>query len=571
MFSSFPILTRAYRTQWRNRQFFLLLLALTGFCALIFVWSYADSTVSISATRDINARLGEVGRNLWLLLAWLQTALSLLVPPALGAGTIARERERGLLDGLLMAPIEPARIVFEKWLGTLAPLLLLFLVLLPFNVIAISLQSQNARALFSVLGFQLLLMATSTAIGLACSAWARRAHLALRSAYGLIILWVLGSGGAAFLSGTSALGKLFPGYVAPFYIVLIGHTNPILGAYDLIMDDSPSAYWPGATIALASLLALCAWSATRALRKPLAQAPFIGDSRVKIVRKERVQNATQNASASQHFAVPVVGVLHFANPVLGREVRSKFRMRQPPVGVVVFEGILALLVAYFYVRTFWSALTDPTTRGIIFWGVTITGLIVTLMSCVIMGANGFSREHEGGTWESIRLSLLRPREIIAGKAVGIGLTCLLFSIPIWPLLLPCVKWNQAWQSRTGGDEIAISQLVAVAVVWVASAATATMWGLWWGRRTRKTSAASGLSLGTSALWFVGLPLVWLMGIDGNSDFLLMWFNPFGALTQTSSYFYGKATTLALPFLLFSLAICVMLVLLLARGMKREFG
>lgn len=104
MFSSFPILTRAYRTQWRKPA-----LLFTAICAHRTL--RADFRVELRrqhgfhhATRDINARLGEVGRDLWLLLAWLQTALALLVPPALGAGTLARERERGLLDGLLMAP-----------------------------------------------------------------------------------------------------------------------------------------------------------------------------------------------------------------------------------------------------------------------------------------------------------------------------------------------------------------------------------------------------------------------------------------------------------------------------------
>ena len=564
MLSSFPILTRAYRTQWRSPHLFVLLFALSGVCALILGLAYAFSAVAVG---DINALLQDVGHNLWMILAWLQIALALLVAPALSSGTIARERERGLLDGLQMAPLAPWRIVSEKWASSLAPLLLLFLVLLPFEVIAVSLQSHSASSLLAVLGFQLGLSATSAAIGIACSAWARRAHLALRSAYGLVVLWVLGSGGAAFLSGDSALGTLSPTYKAPFYIRWVGHTNPLLGAHDLIMDDAPGNYWAGASVTLLGLLLLCAWSATRALQRPLAQTPFIGDSQAATARKKRAHGS----GVPQHFEVPVVGVLRFANPVLGREVRSKFRMRQPPLGVIIFEGALALLVAYFYGFTLWMAFTDPLTRGIIFWGVATTGLIVTLISCAIMGANGFSREHEGGTWESLRLSMLRPREIIAGKAIGIGLTCLLFSIPIWPLLLPCVNWSQPWQSPVGNYEIAISQLVAVAGVWAGSAATATLWGLWWGRRTRKTSAASGAALGTSALWFIGVPLVSVLGVGRSSEFALMWLNPFGALVETGSYWYGEATALALPFLAFSLALSLVLGALLERAMKREFG
>lgn len=562
IFPFFPILTRAYRTQWRNSTFFLLLFALSGLCALIFLFSYADSAVSVGS---VEARLSGAGRNLWLMLAWLQTALALLVAPALSAATLARERERGLLDGLLLAPLKPFRIVIEKWLSALAPLLLIFLVLVPFNVIALMMQGQSAATLGAVWGFQLLLASTSAAIGVACSAWARRAHLALRSAYGLVTLWVLASGGAAFLSGDSALGTLIPGYVAPFYVTLVGHTNPLLGAHDLIMNDATGNYWLGASVTLLGLLALCGWSASRALRKPLVEAPFIADTQAAAARKKRAQAS----GVPGHFSVPIVGALRFANPVLGREVRSKFRLRQPPLGVIVFEGALALLVAYFYARTLWSAFTDPATRGIIFWGVVTTGLLVTLISCAIMGANGFSREHEGGIWEGIRLSLLRPREIIAGKAGGIALTCLLFSIPVWPLLLPCVNWSQLWQEFGGGNEIAVSQLIAVIVVWSGSVATATVWGLWWGRRTRKTSAASGAALGTSAVWFVGVPLV--ASLWGTPEWVLMWLNPFGALTQTGSYWYGNLTGLGAPFLAFSLTFAVAVAASLERGMKRELG
>ena len=563
MFSSFPILARAYRTQWRKPQFFLWLFVLSASCALVFGWTYADSVAIAGATE---AKLDNASHNLWLVLAWLQTALALLVAPALSAGTIARERERGLLDGLMLAPLTPARIIFEKWLSVLAPLLLVFLVLMPFSVVASALHRQASAPLWALWGFQLLLASASAALGIACSAWARRAHLALRSAYGLLILWVLASGAAAFLSGVGTAGPIFPGYVAPFYLEWIGRTNPLVGAHDLIANDASGNYWPGASATLLLILALCAYCAPRGVRKPLAQIPFIGDGQ-KISRKRG-----PTANVLPHFAVPLVSAWRFANPVLGREVRSKFRLRQPPLGVLVFEGILALLVAYFYARTVWAGFTDPSARGIIFGGVVVTSYIVTLIGCVIMGANSFSREHEGGTWESLRLSLLRPREIVRGKAVGIALTCGLFSLAVWPLLLPCVNWSVLWQNPRGSVDISISVLVAVIVIWLGSVITATMWGLWWGRRTRTTSAASGAALGTGTLWFVGVPLIsLLLGAGSDIEILLMWINPFGALAQSGSYLYGGASALALPFLAFSLAFSLGVAASLERNMKREFG
>ncbi len=588
MNSSFPILTRAYRTQWRKPQFFLWILVLGAACALLFVLTYADDVEPGAAQTEFNS----IGNDLWLILAWLQTALALLVAPALSAGTIARERERGLLEGLLLAPLTPAQIVIEKWLSALAPLLLMFVTLLPFGVLASLMRQSGDATALGVWAYQLLLIGASAAIGVACSAWARRAHLALRSAYGLLTLWLLASGTAALTSGTHPLPMPpIPGYQAPFYLKVAALSNPLLGAYDLIMNETSGTYWPSACATLLLILALCFWSATRTLRKPLVEAPFIGDGQ-KTTRKPAAKSrknrapmampATHDATAGatpvadnpDHFEVPVVGALRFANPVLGREVRSKFRLRQPPVGVIVAEIVLALLVAGFYVRTLWTAFTDPSVRGIIFGGVVVTGFIVTLMGCGIMGANGFSREHEGGTWESLRLSLLRPREIVRGKAADIALTCLLFSLPVWPLLLPCIRWSAFWQSRATANELTVSQLIAVIFVWLGTIAMATLWGLWWGRRTRKTSAASGAVLGSGTLWFAGVPLlVLLLGLGDGYSFVLMWLNPFFALAQTAfdSPFYGPFTALGLPFLLFSLAFAFVVAASLERAMKREFG
>ena len=279
----------------------------------------------------------------------------------------------------------------------------------------------------------------------------------------------------------------------------------------------------------------------------------------------------RDAGGHEHFAVPLVGALHFANPVLGREVRSKFRMRQPPLGVIFVEIVLALAVAYFYALTVGTAFREPAARSVIFYGVAITGLIVTLISCAIMGANGFAREHEGATWESLRLSMLRPREIVRGKAVGITLTCLLFSIPVWPLLLPCVAWNEPWQLLGSADVVAVSELAALAFIWFGCIVAATMPGLWLGRRTRATGAASGAALGLSAVWLIGLPLACVLsGTIDSAEAVLVWSHPFFALFETGSKRYGDASVLGLPFVAAALAFGVALWALLERDLKRDF-
>ena len=564
--TSLPILQRALRTHWRDRRSFLLLLGLAGAVAIFLLWRYADESVSYSRTHDMTERLREVGQTLWWQIGFLQTALALLVAPAQTAGNIARERERGLLENLMLAPITPARIVLEKWVGGMAPLLLIWLVLLPFLLIINFLGGLGIQALGILLAFQILLLATGAAIGLACSAWSHRAHLALRSAYGLVILWILGSGVAAFLSGGTIIGGWPGGNTPPFYIDFIGRTNPFLGAYDLIVPGGLEDRWFGSVVSLLIILIFCLWAAMQGVRRPLVQAPFIGAKNA----NKSGKSSAKKLNTSSHFEVPLIGALHFSNPVLGREVRAKFRLRQPPLPVIIVEIVLALAVAYFYVWTIWTALTDTGSREIIFAGVTITGFIITLISCAVMGANGFSREFESGTWEGVRLSLLRPSVIVAGKLGGIALACALFSLPVWPLLLPCVEWSNVTQGYSG--TISVWQLVAIGIIWLGCVVSMTMWGLWMGLRTRKSSSATGATMGTATAWLVGVPIFLFSSGSRTSEKWAEALNPIVAWSATGSWRNPDfATQLGLPFLCVALIFSALMWVAIARKVRREFG
>ena len=475
--ATLPILLRAWRTQWRDGRAFALLLAVAGALAALLVWRYGAVAGQVGQT-DSPQPLRAVGETLWHQSAWLQTLVVLLIAPALTAGSIARERERGLLESLQMAPLSPLQIALEKWASALGPLLLMLGAVFPLNLILVLSGGASLRELLALTAFSLACAAGGAALGLGASAWAWRTHLALRSAYGLVILWLLSSGASALAASETAL-RVFIGPV-PDYVKWWGRTNAILAANDLVAGAPLPAKWPYAVLLLLLLTLFCLGMAARALRRPLGEAPFIPSRRA---RPNASNNSSPNAAlaiSSGYFEVPFAGALRFANPVMGREVASKFRLRQPPLGVIVFEWVLALAVLFFYARTLGVALLDPGARQIIFWGVSFTGLSVSLIACGTMGANALAREHEDGGWAALRLSLLRPREIIAGKVGGILLTCALFSVPVWPLLLPCVSWPPRFAPMPYSGQIAPSQLVAVVAVWLGSMSAATLWGMWLG-------------------------------------------------------------------------------------------
>ena len=562
MTPAFPILTRAWRTQWRDARGFGLLLGVVGALAALLVWRYGVESHELSrVARQI--RLRAVGETLWRQSAWLQTLIVLLIAPALTAGAIARERERGLLESLQMAPLAPLQIALEKWLSALGPLLLVLAALFPLNLILVLSGGASLRALLGLTLFQIGCAAGAAAIGLGCSAWARRAHLALRSAYAFVFLWLLSSGAAAIAAGEGPFA--LPGARMPFYVIGWGRTNPLFAANDLVAGAPFAPKWPFVALTLGIATLLCLWTATRALRRPLGEAPF-----VEFKRRSKTKNP-KPALASSFFEVPFIGELRFSNPILGREVRSKFRMRQPPMPVLVAEWILGLAVLFFYARTLGVALLDPGARRIIFWGVSFTGLAVTMAACGIMGANSFAREHEDGGWDNLRLSLLRPRALIGGKAGGIMLTCAGFSLPVWPLLLPCVSWGERFLPMPYSQQISPSLLVAVVVIWVGSMGAATLWGLWLGRRTRKTNAAVALTLGTGVFWLVAGPVLesWV----GNAAPIWSALNPFLAFAWASDAQWpiSLAAALGLPFLAAMATLGALLWGALEWGMRREFS
>ena len=497
-----PLLQREWRVRWRDGRALILVGFVALLLALIFGWAYSDFHNG-SLARDSFGAPGEAlerwALQVWKPLSWAGTLMALVVAPALTASSIAFERERGLLEALQLSPLRPLHLALGKWVSGLAFGLVLWSVSLPVSLLLALLARVPTSEFLMVWAFQWLTLAFAGAVGIGCSAWAVRAHLALRSAYGVLLLWMLSSTVAAFAAGDLAPLTL-PGFQASEPLRQWGRTNALMAASELVRDGAPgSARWPTSAAFMMGAGILCLWAAAAGVKRPLETSPLISHRRAKRrdVSSTTASSTTASPVAPGHFEMPFVGALRFDNPVLGREVRGKFRLRLPSIAVLAAEGMLAILVVGFYFYTLWLAFSTASARPTIFWGVAYTGLFVTMMSCGVMGANGFSREREGGTWEGVRLSLLSPREILVGKIGGSLLTALLFSLPVWPLLLSCVRFDAGFAipARSPHDTITLSQLAATLVVWLGAMLLSTLWGLQIGENSARSSTASGLTLG----------------------------------------------------------------------------
>ena len=511
-----PILSREIQSRWRDGRAFGLVFALAAGLSLLFAWMYGSQAADASQIA-LPSRWASLGNALFGWLAWIQTLAWLLISPALTSAAIAYERERGWFDGLLLSPLLPRQIALGKWAGALLYGAILYAVTIPFAALTLLLGGVSPAQFGLVVALHVLCAACGAAVGIAASAWSHRAHSAQRSAFGLIMVWLLGSMAAAMWAGEFPLPFWFRfGWVgtAPPFWEFLGRTNPILAALS-IANPGPNVFWPYAFAALGFSTLFFLFVATYYARRPLEEAPFIEPKR----RKKDEIGAT-------HAQIPLFSRLKFGNPVLDREVRSKFRMRQPPLSVIVAEAILGLLVAYFYARTFYNALFEAQYRAIIWWGLIFTALIVSMMAAAVMGGNGFSRERESGTWEGVRLSLLNRGEIVNGKLFASLLTCALFSIPLWPLLLPCIAWGETQGTRSIVTPL---QATGCVLVWAATIWSYTLVGLWIGRRQPKSSRAAGQTLGILGAFVILSPALVVFGAREIAVYALGALHPLAAI------------------------------------------
>jgi ABC-type transport system involved in multi-copper enzyme maturation permease subunit len=543
-----PILVRETRARFRHWGAFALLFGYAVLLALAMGLNYADAALRIASIRNPLFRLPAVGHELFLTLTWMQALAWVLIAPAITASSIAREREDGLLESVLLSPLAPGKILAGKLLSALSFVALLILASLPVQAICFLMGGVSPGDFLCALALHTITATTAATIGLACSAWSRRANIALRTAYVLVIAWLIGS---AICLGLSA---------APFprtkltvinlwvqqLTTLFAWTNPIVAAVSIV---EPNA-WGSAALTLKILenapwlvsvffqIALCALLlllSTPALRHPFEARDEANRSRLqKPLPLIAATSTSQSAHATEWLEIPGASQLTFSNPVLQREARGKFRMKAPPLWALIFEGLLALPVAYFYLLTFWTALSDRTSRETIWWVIAFIALFVIALSAAVMGAAAFTREREGQTWNALRLSLLSPDEVISAKLGAILLSFAVYSIPAWPLLLPCI--SPSWTTRgvlDSDSRIAISQVLATLGVVSATAFAYALWGMWWSWRCKRTVVAVGWTLGSLFFLLVFFPLfldVALSRAIGSNAHEWLWsLHPFASL------------------------------------------
>jgi ABC-type transport system involved in multi-copper enzyme maturation permease subunit len=500
------------------------------------------------------------GYEIFVSLTWMQTLGWMLLAPALTATGIAGEREQGLLESLQLAALSPLQIAWGKLASVLLFALLLWLCALPVSAICFLLGGVSLVQYLMSLLIQFAAAVSAAVVGLYFSAWSHRAGAALRKTFAALVVWNIVSLVCAVLPfGNGLITRL---------LYLLGSSNPIIAVLSVMQGNNrsisilrgggfvPFSWWIDALVSLPpwainlllqSLVSVLLFkSAVRALRRPFAEEYWVERPRCEA---QRVTSSTRNEPARARevmwWQIPLTRSQHFANPLLQREVRGKFRMRRVPLVIIVIEALLGAGVLSFYGLAVWWALTNPISRINIWWVLCLTMLIVVMIASAMMGAGAFSREREGGTFESLFLSSLSNGEILLAKIFAPLIAHCVYGLPWVPLLVLCVR-GLSYRPASSPSGVALNQAVGTLLVLGSTAWCYTAWGMLMSWLCRRTSVAVGWTIGTLFLATVFVPI--LLSLSGPSPALdFLWFvHPlfiFFAVMEPQEWSLSKANPL----------------------------
>ena len=560
-----PIFRREFVARWRDWRSHLLLLVVAAVLGLAAYVSYS-SALSVepmntaiypahAIMETLATRSSRAGHALFQVLAIGNVAVCFVLAPLLCATGVARERERGLLENLQLSPMTARSQVWARAVSAMLYLGAVQLATLPIYFVAFSFGGVSPLEIGSAWLVALGAAWCGVGLGLSLSAASHRPSSALFGAVALVFGWsvvaLYGLDGASspyglfgLASGTNATPLTFCQllyYSHPVAVVmqLLDPSTlrpPTLNGplatsvYKLANGKTGTSTWNTTFIpvywkaAQVLPLALASWflvgalglaKAARDVTRAFAPSGWAGRNPLVEAWKKRraaqLENRRARASARVSGALladlPFDKWIHFKNPLLNREVKSRFRLRQTSAPMWFVRAALFLGAASAWIFLSMAA-TDSIGRS---EGAPLVLGVELILGALLVGtwaASGFAREREAGTWEGMRLSLLRDGDIARTKWASPLLAFGILTTPMWLLLFafaPIGSW----------DGTPLRVLLAGGLMVASSLCFISALGSWISLRARSSTAATCCTLGALLLVFVGVPALW--GASGMTE------------------------------------------------------
>ena len=521
-----PIVVRESRARWRGSRAFLLSFFYAAVLAAGMWWKYREISMRGLESSIPGGGFGlaaQYGHELFLTISLLQAGIWLLVAPALTSTAITVERETGLLSAMLLSKMTPGQIVAGKLISALSFLLLLIVVALPVTATCFLLGGVSQSEFVGSLAIQIATALFGASMGLMVSANQKRAASSLGATFGYVALWLITSGVAFFWATShSGLEGIFN---------LYGWTNPLCSMWFLIQPEEWLSKYPGYYALYSAshdwrqsghytVLALCvlsAWLLARSTRI-LREVPELQDEydEAPLIEKPVFTNPyappqPKPYRGNERWRVPGASQILFGDAAMRRELASCWKTRTPTrralwiLSVPVFFTACGVLMSLFLL---WQN-PEVFKRADIFLSMTMVFFVVWMMGCALMGAGTIARERETGTWNGLRLTLLSERSILTAKVVAPVVACVVYSLPILPLLIVFCWPDHLGISQAALSDAGFTQWLMSWALMICVALECCCLGAWRSQRAQTSAQASGATLGTLAVAWAVVPI--LMG------------------------------------------------------------
>jgi len=482
-----PILRRELVSILRTRKAFALQAGMAVlFTALIVLRWPSDARVDLT---------GAAAQQVFRLFAYGMLAAVILLVPIFPATSIVMERRRGTLGLLLNSPLSPGAIYFGKLWGVIGFSLVLLATSLPAAAACHALGGVSlGKQLLTLYGVLLVVACQYTALALLVSAYANTADSAVRITYAGVMAMALGALGPHwFLQGNTdalavAANWLYCLSPVPVILNILGHGD--VGSIDPEFKATVMSRF--LLLAAATTLGFLAITIYRLGAGVLDRARSSGvmtDERelgVRVARRLFFLIDPQRRKSK---------IGRFINPVLMKEFRSRrFGRSHWMLRLLAACGIASLLLAF------------SVTTSVVRWELeTVGGPLVLMQGALLvilmpsLAAGLISSECENGTWPLLRTSALSPGSIVRGKlASAVWTMCLILCATLPGYLVMLYIQPVLWvQIVRGFICLAFSGLLALML-------SATI-----GSFFERTAAATTAAYVTVIVVFVGPLLIWL--------------------------------------------------------------
>ena len=443
-----------------------------------------------------------------VLLLALAASISLVLAPAVVAGGLTGDQERGLMGLLLTTRLNAFEIVAGRTLSRLSQIAMILLALLPPMLLLAALSGIGPRSLAVLILFGPCLALGAGGIASGVATLSRRGRDALLGTYAL--------GGGLLIA--SAMGDRF-GPPGPRFEAVLSALNPYRGLWPLVRREEVGP----------ALLSILIWGVCGLIGFGVAVL------RLRAVRARWLDGpATRRARRAQRRSRALV----LENrPMIWKEI--SIDGAGPVRGIGRWLGRLGLL--YLWGVALWCggnaafalivARNESRSEGYVDLLRQLIGDTSTFFGLFIIWAVGLraavavAMERERDTWDALLTSPLTGREIVLGKLVG-SLHSLrwlaLATLFAWStaLVLGAIRpieyaYNLAWTLVVSTFMAAVGVRISLSTATATTAMALTIGA--WLTGAIVVSIASGILVGIGALSFL---VLWLL-----ADAMALWSRP----------------------------------------------